>query len=66
MADDDHDEEPLYLGVGAVHELAGKPKRTKKPKAFGFVHFPDPPAEKTSRPAAKRPTRKVRRASKAR
>jgi hypothetical protein len=64
MADDDHDEEPLYLGVGACHELANtKPRRKpKQSRPIGFLHsyLPKIPTEKSP------PTKKVRRAPKAR
>jgi hypothetical protein len=58
---DDDEGEPLYLGVGACHELVTtKPRRTRKAKQpIGFVHFSGPKA-KPPRPVAK-PQRRTRR-----
>ena len=45
QASDDRDEVPLYLGVGACHELAAagrKPGRPRRKEPIGFVHFGAP------------------------
>jgi hypothetical protein len=62
MQDDDEDA-PLCLGVGACHELvASRPKRRpQKSRPIGFVIFDGKPKQK-----ADPITKKVRRAPKAR
>lgn len=52
------DDLPLYLGLGACHELgaAGKRRPSRRKEPIGFVHFG---ARKRAKPAA--PRKPVRR-----
>ena len=54
------DDVPLYLGLGACHELgtAGKRKPPRRKEPIGFVHFKaTQPAKSSPRTAPKPPVR---------
>lgn len=58
------DDQPLYLGLGACHELgaAGKHKRSRRKEPIGFVHFRSPKRRKAATaPERKPPPRRRRR-----
>jgi hypothetical protein len=59
MADDDYEDQPVYLGVGSCHAVdSTKPKRVQRKQPIGFVTFPQKPTPK--RPVAKKPQRRQR------
>jgi hypothetical protein len=61
----DDDDVPLYLGVGACHELAApaKGRRLRRKEPIGFVHFGRPKPVTSARSTSRKPQARRRKTS---
>jgi hypothetical protein len=49
---DDHDwPAEAFLGIGSMHTLSERAVRKSRKEPIGFVHFPDRPEVKATRPS---------------